>query len=113
THLFAGGTDSRGNPLPAETYYPDGKLKTVLNALGQTTSYAYDLNARATTVTYPPDAGGNAGTARIVYDSFGMLVSSADPLNHTTNYVYNPDHTLKSVTDAMGRTTSYTYDANG
>src|SRR2546430_13239511 len=47
------------------------------------------------------------------YDPYGMLVSSRDTVGHTTNNVYNADHTLKSMTDAKGQTTSYTYDGKG
>jgi RHS repeat-associated protein len=53
----------------------------------------------------------------MVYDSYGMLLSSTDPLKHTTTNVYDSNHNLISVTvprdDSTAYTTTYTYDANG
>ncbi|MGD0733384.1 MAG: DUF2341 domain-containing protein [Terracidiphilus sp.] len=124
SHLYLSGTDFRNNPLPVTTYYTatdtdpnglplNGRLQSVSDALGQTTSYAYNLATNTTTVTYPPDASGNAGTATMVYDAYGMLLSSTDPLGNTTTNVYDPNHNLTSVTDPLGHTNSYTYDQNG
>ena len=112
-HLYIGGTDARGNVLPSTQYYPDGRLQSVTDALNETTSYAYDLTTNTTTIAYPPDASGSSGTARMVYDNYGMLLSSTDPLGHTTTNVYDSNHNLTSVTDPLGHTTSYTYDSNG
>ena len=53
-HLYLSGTDARCNPLPIDTYYDshryrsnglplNGRLQSVTDALGNTTSYAYDL----------------------------------------------------------------------
>ena len=133
-HYYASGTDFRCNPLPTTTYYDRrdadgnsslGKLASVTDAIGNTTSYAYNLsttstingvevpNTGVTTVTYPPDANGNIGTATMVYDSNGDLLSSTDPLGHTTTNTYDANHNLLSTTDPLGHTTSYTYDANG
>ena len=123
-HLYLSGTDARSNPLPTTAYYTaadtdpnglplNGRLQSVSDALGETTSYAYNLETNTTTVTYPPDASGNVGTATMVYDSYGMLLSSTDPLGHTTTNVYDANHNLTSVTDPLGHTNSYTYDQNG
>jgi YD repeat-containing protein len=51
----------------------------------------------------------------MVYDNYGMLLSSTDPLGHTTTNVYDSKHNLISVTDPLNHTTTYTYtyDANG
>jgi RHS repeat-associated protein len=108
THLITGGLDSRGNALPTTQYYPDGRLKSVTDALGQTTSYAYDLTTNTTTTTFP-----DGGVQTVQYDSYGMVLSTTDPLNHTTTNVYDANHDLISVTDPLGHTTSYTYDSNG
>ena len=112
-HLYTGGTDPRGNALPSTTYDTSGRLQTVTDALAQTTSYAYNVAGNTTTTTYPPDANGNTGTATMVYDSYGMLLSSTDPLGNTTTNAYDANHNLLSVTDPLGHTTSYTYDSNG
>ena len=123
-HLYLSGTDFRSNPLPSSEYYTssdtdaaghslNGRLKSVTDALGETTSYAYDLATYTTTITYPADGNGLQGTATMVYNSLGDLVSSTDPLNHTTANVYDASRNLTSVTDPMGRKTTYGYDSNG
>jgi YD repeat-containing protein len=123
-HYYLSGTDFRNNPLPSVEYYAAGstdaesnslagKMESVTDALGEKTSYAYDLSTNTTTITYPSDASGGVGTARMVYDSYGMLLSSTDALGHTTTNAYNANHNLASATDPLGHTTTYTYDANG
>jgi RHS repeat-associated protein len=123
-HLYLSGTDFRGNALPTTAYYGasdtdpnglplNGRLKSVTDASSETTSYAYNLTTNTTTITYPPDAGGNVGTATMVYDTLGDLLSSTDPLGHTTTNTYDANQNLLSTVDPLGHTTSYTYDANG
>jgi YD repeat-containing protein len=123
-HLYLSGIDARGNPLPVTTYFGptdtdpnglplNGRLESESDALGETTGYAYNLATNTTTVTYPADASGNVGTATMVYDSYGMLLSNTDPLNNTTTNAYDANHNLISTTDPLGKTTTYTYDSNG
>lgn len=123
-HFYLSGTDFDNNPLPQTGYYTqgatdpnglplNGRLMSVTDALGETTSYTYNLKTNTTTITYPPDAGGNVGTATIVYSSAGDVLSSTDPLGHTTTNVYDSNRNLTSTTDPMGQITSYTYDSNG
>jgi RHS repeat-associated protein len=122
-HFYLSGTDFRSDPLPVTTYYDstndngnsslDGRLASVTDGLNETTSYAYDLSTNTTTVTYPPDASGNIGHATMVYDNLGDLLTSTDPLNHTTTNTYDANQDLLSTTDPLGHATSYTYDANG
>jgi YD repeat-containing protein len=125
THLYLSGTDWRGNPLPTTTYDTSGRLQSVTlhpcaalpcssdPVTSYTTSYAYSLATNTTTITYPPDDNGQVGTATMVYDAYGKLLSSKDPLGLTTTNVYDLNHNLVSVTDPLGHTTSYTYDGNG
>ena len=123
-HYYTGGTDFRSNPLPTTSYYGstdtdpnglplNGRLESTTDALGETTSYAYNLATNTTIVTYPPDSTGATGTATMVYDSYGDLLNSTDPLGHTTTSVYDSNHDLISVTDPLGHATTYTYDQNG
>src|SRR5437879_11566963 len=51
THLLTSETDRRGNPSGASTYFADGKLKSVTDAVGNTTQYAYDIPNHTTTIT--------------------------------------------------------------
>ena len=123
-HLYLTGTDFRNDTLPTSTYYTaadtdpnglplNGRLASVQDALGETTSYAYNLDTNTTTATYPTDAGGNVGTATMVDDGYGMMLSSADPLGLTTTNVYDASHNLISVTDPLGHVNTYTYDSKG
>ena len=45
------------------------------------------------------------------YNAAGDLVSTTDPDDHTTTYVYNDDDELTSTTDPDGGTTTTVYDA--
>jgi YD repeat-containing protein len=112
-HLYLSGTDFRGNSLPTSTYYTsadadpnglplNGRLKSVTvvptSGTSYTTSYAYNLATNTTATTYPQDANGNVGTATMVYDSYGMLLTSTDPNSLTTTNTYDANHNLASVT---------------
>jgi len=134
-HLYAGGTDSRGCALPTSTYFPanthdtnnnslTGRLESVTDSLRHTTTYSYLIadnstgvgSTSTTTITYPQDpADGNGAVdqATMVYDAYGMLLSSTDPLGNTTSNTYDANHNLIAVIDAMGQKTTYTYDASG
>jgi RHS repeat-associated protein len=127
-HFYAGGTDARCNLLPVTDYFSpsdtdinglplNGRLKSVTvspdPSTTYTTSYAYNLVTNTTTITYPPDAGGNTGTATMVYDTLGDLLSSTDPLGHTITNTYDANLNLRTTTDPHGNATSYTYDSNG
>ncbi len=67
------------------TYTPRGDLKTVVNAMGHTWRYHYDLRGRETKVEDP-----DKGTVTTAYDATDQVVRS---------------------TDSRGRTVSTTYDA--
>ena len=108
THLLLKAIDPRGNTGATTTYDANGRLASVTDAVGNKTSYSYDLNANTTTITYP-DGGIEVDT----YDSFGDLLSQSDPLNRTTTFTYNSNHKLLTRTDALGHKTTYTYDSQG
>jgi RHS repeat-associated protein len=107
-HYFLGAVDPRGNTIIEDTYYPDGRLKSETDALGNTFQYTYDLDTRATVMTDP-----DGGIVTTVRDRYGNVVSRTDPLDQTTTYTYDANHNLLSHTDALSRTTSYTYDDKG
>jgi len=107
-HLLTKTVDPRGNVGVTTSYYPDGRLSGVTDAVGNTTQYAYDLINNTTAITNP-----DGGTETDTYDSYGKLTKKVDPLGRTTTSNYYPStHLLKDQTDAAG-TTSYTYDGNG
>ncbi len=108
-HLFRRGTDSRGNPEATNTYFADGRLQSVTDAMGKTTSYTYDLANNITTTIHPD----NSGTTIQRFDSNGLMLSETDPLNRTKSFTYDANRNKRTETDASGKTTSYDYDANG
>jgi RHS repeat-associated protein len=131
THLYTGGTDERGNPMATATYDASGRLQSAVfhadPATSYQTSYSYETTnpvtvsypdgttatGFTTTTTNPADANGNVGAITRIYDSYGDLISSTDPLNHTTLNEYDAYHNLVSVTDPLGHTATSTYDSNG
>ena len=108
SHFFLDAVDPRGNTLIIDTYYPDGRLESETDALGNTWNYAYDVNAHTTTITNPDN-----GAVVSVSDDFGKLLSQTDPLGHATTFTYDSSHNLLTRSDALHHTTTYTYDNNG
>lgn len=108
-HFFLKGIDARGNVEATNTYYADGRLQSMTDAMGKTTSYTYDLATRTTTTTHPD----NTGTTIETRDANGMVLSTTDPLGRTTTYTYDSNRNKRTETDALGKTTTYDYDANG
>lgn len=108
-HFFRKGFDARGNAEATTTYFPDGRLQTVTDAMGKTTSYTYDL-VNNTTTTIHPD---NTGTTVQQFDTNGLLLRETDQLNRTTAYTYHPNRQRRTQTDALNKTTTWNYDANG
>ncbi|MFD7979073.1 putative T7SS-secreted protein [Streptomyces sp. NPDC059071] len=85
----------------------DGE-STYTDALGRTTRYEVNEQARITAETAP-----DGGVTRSAYDSRGRLLSRTDPLGHTTLFTYDEEGRLTSVTRPDGRTTTAEYDARG
>ena len=108
SHLFLSALDPRGTLEATATYFPNGRLASVTNAMGNTTSYAYDLGTNTTTVTNPDD-----GINILRYDPNGLLLSETDALNHTTSYTYDGNRNKLTQTNALGQVTRYTYDSSG
>jgi RHS repeat-associated protein len=104
-----GRIDPLGN---RETYtYLNYLLFNSMDALGNTTSYAYDGNGflRATR-----NALGNRWT--YLRDGYGNLLSEMDPLGAITTYSYGSDPSLRqpvTVMNALGSITTYGYLASG
>src|SRR6185369_9232953 len=108
-HFFKKGFDARGNPEASTTYFPNGRLQSITDAMGKTTSYTYDLVNNITTITHPD----NTGSTIQRFDTNGLLLSETDPLNRTTTYTYDANRNKRTETDALNKTTTYDYDANG
>ena len=108
-HFFKRGIDARGNPEATTTYFPDGRLQSVTDAMGKTTNYTYDLVNNITTTIHPD----NTGATQQKFDSNGLLLSETDPLNRTKTYTYHPNRQRRTETDALNKTTTWEYDTFG
>ncbi|MEN9864711.1 MAG: hypothetical protein RL748_301, partial [Pseudomonadota bacterium] len=92
----------------------DGKerVASVTDALGQKTSFGYNLASNITSVTDPLGL-----TSTYQYDANGQLVEVKSPAvdgsRKTTHYDYNAQGDLLKIGDLEGHSTTYTYDANG
>lgn len=108
-HFLRKGIDARGNPEATTTYFPDGRVQSVTDAMGKTTSYSYDLVNHITTTTHPD----NGGTTVQRADANGLLLSETDPLGHTKSYTYDTNRNKLTETNALGQVTRFTYDGRG
>ncbi|MFI8517555.1 putative T7SS-secreted protein [Streptomyces sp. NPDC085481] len=81
---------------------------TYTDALGRTTRFEVNDQARITAETAPDGA-----TTRSTYDARGRLLSRTDPLGHATLFAYDEEGRLTAVTRPDGRTTTAEYDALG
>ena len=109
SHFLKKGTDARGNTEARMTYFPNGRLESVTDAMGKTTSYTYDLVNNTTTTTHPD----NTGTTIQRHDANGLLLSETNPLNQTKSFTYDANRNKRTETDALNKTTTFDYDANG
>lgn len=112
-------TDPLSHTKVVTTTLAVGRPSLITDALGHTTSYAYDANGRITRVTNP-----EGDYVQYTYDGRGNVTSStavAKPgsgranLVSSTNYDVSCTNPVKcnlpnSVTDAKGNVTTYAYD---
>ena len=104
-------------PVFADFRRPAGEFSTLTRnddgsfsrRLTDGTTYAFDDQGRMTSVS---DANGN--TTSYDYDSVtGALTKITDPAGLETNFAYGPDGLMDSVTDPAGRITTYFHDEDG
>jgi fibro-slime domain-containing protein/RHS repeat-associated protein len=107
-HFLLSAVDARGNTAALATYHPDGRLESITDALGYTSTYAYDLDGRTTTTTNP-----DGGQVIVVQDSYGNVIGETNPLGQTSTAGYDANHNLIFRSDPLGNTIHYNYDSNG
>ena len=111
----ANGFDITQSPAHASqfTYDAYGDLASKTDALGRTTTYAYDSLGRKTSMTKPIPAGSTAAAATTTYqyDALSHLTQTSAPLGRVTSSQYDANGNKTSDTDARGNTTQYKYDA--
>src|SRR5208282_1137183 len=87
------------------TYDGRGNRLTSLDALNNTTTYAYDSMNRLTKITAPDQT-----YTQFAYDYRGRRISVTDANGKTTAYQYDDADRLLAVTDAAQNSTIYGYD---
>lgn len=109
----APGADTPVTPQLTRTYDKLGQLRTVTDALNQTTSYAYDQLGRVASRTEPGER-----VTRHTYDLLGDRLSTTTPGGSVTAATYDYlGHVLTSTAavrqDGAAHTTTYSYNAGG
>jgi RHS repeat-associated protein len=95
-------------------YDINGNVLAQTNALGQITTMAYDVNNNKTNqVTYLNNGQPYATNSYVYSLTLNLPLSSTDPLGHTTTFVYDSFGDLCTNTDAMNHSTTNIYDSNG
>jgi YD repeat-containing protein len=96
----------------AENFTAAGRLSTVVDRNGNTTTYAYNTAGALSSIT---DMNGLATT--LTYSAGGKLLSVADfPTQnggHVTQFVVNTNGVLATITDADSAVWTYGYDSAG
>ena len=112
-HRLTKTVDGRGYAVRTSEYDPaSGRLTKDTDALGNETSYTYDLATRTHTKTNPLE-GGVRGVVTQVFDASGLLLSEKDPLGFTTTHEYDADQNETATTNAVGQRTTATFDSHG
>ena len=85
-----------------------GRVQQDIGGVGQTTSYVYDSNGNALTVTDPL----SHATHR-AFDAFNRVIAVTDAAGGVTRTSYDAHDRPVSVTDPNGGVTTYLYDGFG
>jgi RHS repeat-associated protein len=109
-------TDERGKVTHFH-YDAAGNRDSVTDPLGNETKWeGFDGDGRPASIVTPRGTvtGGNENTYRTkyLYDPFGRVTTTTDPLSHQTIRLYDADGNLHSEQDANGHTTTYAYDTD-
>jgi RHS repeat-associated protein len=107
------GYDSHGRLSAATTgtrnvaygYDGRGNLASVVDPLGRTTNYSYDLLDRPTRTDRPDNS-----TVRFEYDASGNLTVLTTPVPADNHFAYNGVNRVSGFTTPLGSATSYAYD---
>ena len=134
TGTLAGRLQSVDGPLPGTsdttqyTYDSKGRVRTVTDSEGYTTTTDYDDFDRVTKVTYPDntytqmtynrldpewtrDRKGN--WSRQWVNGIRQVILTQNPEGHLTNYLWCPCGSIRTLVDAEGNTTNWSFDTQG
>lgn len=105
--------DSYANPTDFE-YDAEGSVKSIVDPLGTTSTYAYDALERIEqTISNAGGAGPERAETRFEYDALDRVTAVVDPKGLTTAYTYNGLGDLVELDSPDTGTTTYTYDSAG
>ena len=93
------------NTGSVETYDAVGKLQSVRERNGRTTTLAYNTAGQLATVTAP-----TGRTLGVAYDEGGRVASVKGPDSAVTRYAYNAAGMLSTVTSPDGSVRQYVYE---
>jgi RHS repeat-associated protein len=130
THNLTKTIDPNGHPPRTLVYGPDGRLRTVTDGDGNTTTVNVDPTARTEVVTGPDPRlttvssmdqrgdivqvdetfGGKTLTTKFTYDDFGNVLSKTDPSGEVTKATYDAASSPLTLTEADGGTWTFTYN---
>ena len=100
------------NALGQTTYFAydeKNNLLTSKDALNHETAYEYDVNKRnLVKITYP-----EGGIQSFTYTSSGQVETATDPNGHTTTYTYDSDGNVTRITDHLSNHVNFSYDDVG
>ena len=108
SHRLLTTTDPANHPSRTSTFDAAGGWRPDTDALGNVTSYAYDVSGHTTMTTYP-----DTGVMTQTFDDRGLLLSQTDQLGRTTTHQYDANRNETKRINALGEATTYTYDSNG
>ena len=89
-------------------FYNGPLLTNVVDALGRSTRYEYDLLNRTNAIL---DAQG--GVVRFEYDGNGNRTKVIDAVSNVTTFIYDAANRLTQQIDPLGHTNFFAYDAAG
>ncbi|MEK6770225.1 MAG: DUF6531 domain-containing protein, partial [Pseudomonadota bacterium] len=105
-------TNALNQTTTYNTYDAHGRVTEMTDPNGLKTAYAYDLRGRVLSVTQTP-SGGTARTTQYAYDDNGNVTEVTDPTGRKLTYTYDNAQYLRTVTDNLGNKVSYSYDLRG
>ncbi|WP_405623976.1 DUF6531 domain-containing protein [Streptomyces sp. NBC_00076] len=105
TGLLTSMVDKAGKGLSLT--YASGKLASVKDAAGRTTTFTPGTDGLLSKVSLPD------GTSVVYTYTGGLLTSVTDPAGKTSSYAYGTDKRLSSYTDPAGGKVTNAYDSAG